>query len=382
MSEYQYYEFQAIDRPLTREEMERLRSFSTRAQITSTSFTNEYHWGDFKGDPVAWMDEYFDAFLYLANWGTRWLMLRFPKTAFDGDFLDQYVAGDSFGFRVKDDFVTLSFDVEIEPDGWVEGEGCLASLVPLRSDVLQGDYRALYIGWLLAVQQCEADETSIEPPVPPGLSELTPALESLCEFLDIDLDLLDAAAESSGPSTHTELSDAEIRRWVSQLPAGEKDRIIAELVQNRAAHFGADLRRRAKTELRESSRTSPNTGRRTAGDLLARADVLACERDEREKAARARIEAKREAAAAAARQRRLESIVGNEAALWKKIDALIQTRQPRRYDEAVAMTQDLRDAAAMAGETGAFQTRLADLLDRHNQKVSLISRLRAQGLAP
>jgi hypothetical protein len=37
MSEYQYYEFQAIDRPLTESEMEKLRSFSTRARITPTS---------------------------------------------------------------------------------------------------------------------------------------------------------------------------------------------------------------------------------------------------------------------------------------------------------------------------------------------------------
>jgi hypothetical protein len=34
MSEYQYYEFQALDRRLTAAEMARLRSFSTRADHT------------------------------------------------------------------------------------------------------------------------------------------------------------------------------------------------------------------------------------------------------------------------------------------------------------------------------------------------------------
>ncbi len=43
MSEYQYYEFLAIDRPLTSEEMADLRALSTRANITPVSFTNEYH---------------------------------------------------------------------------------------------------------------------------------------------------------------------------------------------------------------------------------------------------------------------------------------------------------------------------------------------------
>ncbi len=50
MSEYQYYEFQAIDRPLTAKEMSELRSYSTRARITPTSFVNDYSWGSFKGD--------------------------------------------------------------------------------------------------------------------------------------------------------------------------------------------------------------------------------------------------------------------------------------------------------------------------------------------
>lgn len=40
MSEYQYYEFQAIDRPLTSREMGELRAVSSRAAITATRFTN------------------------------------------------------------------------------------------------------------------------------------------------------------------------------------------------------------------------------------------------------------------------------------------------------------------------------------------------------
>lgn len=51
MSEYQYYEFLAIDRPLDDEERAAVRSLSTRATITPTRFVNEYHWGDFSGDP-------------------------------------------------------------------------------------------------------------------------------------------------------------------------------------------------------------------------------------------------------------------------------------------------------------------------------------------
>jgi hypothetical protein len=51
MSEYQYYEFLAVDRPLGEHEMGELRSVSSRAEITPTHFSNEYHYGDLKADP-------------------------------------------------------------------------------------------------------------------------------------------------------------------------------------------------------------------------------------------------------------------------------------------------------------------------------------------
>jgi hypothetical protein len=51
VSEYQYYEFLAVDRPLSEAQRAQLRALSTRAEITATRFTNEYQWGDFKGDP-------------------------------------------------------------------------------------------------------------------------------------------------------------------------------------------------------------------------------------------------------------------------------------------------------------------------------------------
>jgi hypothetical protein len=51
VSEYQYYDFKAIDHALTKTEMIALRAISTRAVITTTSFTNHYEWGDLKADP-------------------------------------------------------------------------------------------------------------------------------------------------------------------------------------------------------------------------------------------------------------------------------------------------------------------------------------------
>jgi hypothetical protein len=42
VSEYQYYDFKAIDRALTKTGMDAHRGIATRAVITTTSFTNHY----------------------------------------------------------------------------------------------------------------------------------------------------------------------------------------------------------------------------------------------------------------------------------------------------------------------------------------------------
>jgi hypothetical protein len=51
VSEYQYYEFLALDRPLTDKQRAELRKLSSRAEITATRFVNEYSYGDFAAAP-------------------------------------------------------------------------------------------------------------------------------------------------------------------------------------------------------------------------------------------------------------------------------------------------------------------------------------------
>ena len=131
MSEYQYYEFQAIDRPLTDREMSTLRNYSSRATITSTRFVNRYTYGSFKGNASEWMDKYFDAFLSLANWGTHELMLRLSRGALDLETAQRYLLGDVASTRTKGDTVILSFLSEQEGGDWWkttrEAGGCRRS---------------------------------------------------------------------------------------------------------------------------------------------------------------------------------------------------------------------------------------------------------------
>jgi hypothetical protein len=163
MSEYQYYEFVAIDRSLTEAEQDELRAASTRGQISSTTFVNEYQWGDLKADPRAWMERYFDAHLYLANWGTRRIALRLPLAALDPATAARCCSGNliqCWTTRTHLIFDLYSNDEEGTED-WVDPQGRLAAITPIRAELAQGDLRPLYLMWLLVVQDRELDEDEV-----------------------------------------------------------------------------------------------------------------------------------------------------------------------------------------------------------------------------
>ena len=94
MSEYQYYEFQAIDRPLSNAEQDEVRALSSRAEVNARSARFVYNYGEFRGDETALMRKYFDAMLYMANWGTRKLLFRFPLESVDRQALQAYTVED------------------------------------------------------------------------------------------------------------------------------------------------------------------------------------------------------------------------------------------------------------------------------------------------
>jgi len=377
MSEYQYYEFQAIDRPLTEKEMRMLRSYSTRARITPTSFVNDYSWGSFKGDEDAWMEKYFDAFLYLANWGTCVLKLRLPTRLLDRKTARLYCVGECATAREKNGNVVLTFLSEDEEGGdWVEGEGELSSLISVRAELARGDLRCLYIGWLLSAQSGDLDDEEIEPPLPAGLGHLSASLEGLVEFLRIDPDLLQIAAQASAPLEARTRKPAEIRAWLSKLPAAEKDDLLARLIAGVDGALPNELLQRMTRERGDGQGADAKPiRRRTVADLLGQAQQATEERRriEAEKAAKAK--ARREREAAMARAKHLDEIAGKESALWNKVGGLIATKQPKSYDQVVELLVDLRDLAARK-DGSDFRLRLEALRAEHARKPTLIERLR------
>jgi hypothetical protein len=382
MSEYQHYEFQALDRPLTEKEMTTLRGFSSRATITPTRFVNSYSYGSFKGDPSKWIEEYFDAFLYLSNWGTRELFLRIPALALPLRVGKAYCSSDAARARSKAGHVIVEIRAGDEEGGgeWIDEDGAnrwLPSLVPLRADLAGGDLRTLYLAWLLAAQDGQLDDGDTEPPCPPGLRSLSAPLQAFVEFVRLDRDLLDAAA--AGSTKVEPADDAALAGWVAALPESEKTSLLVRLVGGGEHHLRSELLRRFR-ESRPPSVAGAAPIARTVGELLEAAKGKAEERRSRDAARAAKERARKAAEAAKARDLRLAALAERQVQSWHEVEKLIATKQPRRYDEAVALLQDLREVCARAGKPGEAGSRIARLCEEHAKKGALIERFRKAGL--
>jgi hypothetical protein len=297
MSEYQYYEFLAVDRPLDRSAIDALHNLSSRAKITPTSFTNVYNFGDFKGSPEKLMEKYFDAHVYVANWGSRHLLLRLPRGIVDEKVLASYVIDDVLDFSTTNKHLIIQWLCNEEPDdGWVDGEGWMARLLPIREELTQGDYRALYLGWLFGVSVGHVEENETELPVPPCLSSPTAAQRALIEFLGIDEDLLTAAALASPPAPSPADPEREIAQWLSKIPMDEAGQYLLLLLQGEARQAEQQIKHRYAVSLRSSlqaKQTASIKERRTVAELRELAEQSRSGRLKREEKKSTRRLAKR-----------------------------------------------------------------------------------------
>jgi len=252
MSEYQYYEFQAIDRLLTKKEKSYVKTLSSRVKATSTQAVFTYSYGDFSGDPLTLLETCFDVMLYVANWGARQLAFRFPRALVDLKKLKQYYyAADEITLKTTEQYAVLSIAFHEEDGGggeWLEGEGLLATLAPLRGDIMRGDLRALYLAYLQAdqaVQEMEdvklndgleyLDEevpedagTPVELTPPPGLGQLSSPLQAFVEFFEIEAKLVRRAAAQSAALPP---QDDRLERWVAALPQAERTAWLVRLAR-------------------------------------------------------------------------------------------------------------------------------------------------------
>ena len=375
MSEYQYYEFQAIDRPLDAADKAALRNLSSRAQITATSFTNHYEWGDFKGSPRQLMERWFDLHLYISNWGTRQLMIRLPKRLVDRDRLDACLMGTDLAeiVEAEDNLILNIFDSDEDTwdHDWDDGTGWLGAMAPLRADLLSGDWRLAYLIWLTGVDNGNIRDEAPEPL--PGIAPINGGLTAFAEFFRIDTDLLQAAAENPQDAQSPKLSSAAFRTVISELPESQKTALLIRLAEG-DPHVAAELRGRVRNALsRQKPRIVPAL--RSAAALRDRAKAIRKGR-EAAQAERRRVERLRqEQAQEEARRVRMQALRRRGAAVWREVETEVQRRNAAGYDHAASLIFDLRALADEDDLMADFADRLNALRKRHERKQRFIERL-------
>ncbi len=383
MSEYQYYEFRAIDRQLDAKAMSHLRSISSRARITSSSFINHYDWGDLKADPMQLLARYFDLFLYTANWGTRWFAVKLPKRlvdvravkshAIDDGLLDISEAGDSVILSIRREEIEADLAGDDNEDGhW------LTAIAPLRAELIGGDLTLLTLLWLVGVQDETIEDDEVEPS--PPLVSVSPALSALADFLDIDRDLIEAASgESISPAERAPVL-GEVESFLRKIAESEKVALLRRVFADEPL-VGAELRQRfRRAHLATARDDSLQARRRTAGELRAAAHGIAAERERRAEERAATKRRRQEREAAEARARRIVELAKRGEQAWRDVEAFIEMRNPKGYEQATLLLGDLGALADKDSTFEAFAARVATLRIEHAGKRKFIERLDAAGL--
>ena len=372
MSEYQRYEFMTIDRPLTRVQLDAVNDLSSHIEASSTHALIEYHWGDFKHDPIDVLHKYFDGFLYWANWGSPQLAFRFPHGILPVDLIDGYDLDDFVTFTRYPDYDILDIEFgEMEaPDEWIDYE--LGSLIALRDELMEGDLRALYIVWLAGQQMIEGyneeeddEEEDYEisvPPVPPAFGTLTAAQQALAELLRVPQELLVATARHSKAVVSSTGDD--FTAWVKLLPPDRQNDYLVRLAYNEPG-----LSRLFVRELRElgqdKTRVTPPTGEHvTYSRLLAESKEI-----------KAQLEREKREQEQLARQRHLRDIHDHQEDYWHQVDLAVTRSTGQGYDEAVRVLIELREAAEQFKETREFQERFHTWVRAHLRRPAFVKRL-------
>ena len=380
MSEYQYYEFLAIDRPLTEDEIDDLRSLSTRATITPVSFTNEYHWGNFKGDPDMMMERYFDTHVYVANWMTAIFMVRLPidalsketvQAAFIDDVIDIYATKTHW-------IITWSLLESEDYDrfGMEDGHGWMACLSPVRDELLRGDYRSLYIGWLAAVSRGFLHDDELEPPFIDGLGNLTAAQKELAEFLEVDPDLLLCAGIGRPAAQNSNVSKKEMDKWIHVLPRDEVNRIIEQLIEGKGQQAERSVRNQFAAWQRNLRPERTKAPLRSVGELRQSADKIYQARLEKEKQEREQKEIKRREE----RKAYLKTLSGDFSKAFKSVRESVELRTGRGYDEACRILVDIAEAYDLFSTKEQFKQELKMFMDNYLRRKAFIQRLMDAGI--
>jgi hypothetical protein len=369
MSEYQYYEFRAIDNPLAEDQKDDVSALSSRGYVTAYTASFVYNYGDFRGEVDTLMSDYFDAGLYMTNWGTRWLIFRIFSSWVDIETIKCYSLHRAINIKLSKDQKYVIIDLKIHDDeggGWTDGEGWLDALIGIRNEFINGDFRALYLAWLkaaeLAFNYGTIDKDTIEPPIPARLKDLSTEQEAYLNFLDMNKALVEAAAVKSKIRNSKPVN---LEKWIAKLPAQEQHDILVRLSRGEGGlSIHMNKRLGQLSEEFQPTKKEDETKCRTIAQLM----------EATEKLHQRKVEEKRHQEELA-HQKKMKALSSKKENIWKKVIELINKKKLKSYDEAIVLLKELKDLAIYQENIKEFHNRIEIIQKTYPKLPGLLRRI-------
>ncbi|PCI35164.1 MAG: hypothetical protein COB50_05605 [Thiotrichales bacterium] len=146
MSEYQYYEFCSIQKPLSQQARQVMQSLSSRAVVGThgACYIYNYNYGDFRGNSSELLLKYFDIFFYISNFGCMELSFKFKQSQVNFEQIKAYCIQDIIICKEHNSHLLLDICINNEEGGgWIDGEGLLPKMLTLHDEIIAGNYDIL-----------------------------------------------------------------------------------------------------------------------------------------------------------------------------------------------------------------------------------------------
>ncbi|MCH1931459.1 hypothetical protein L9G16_14830 [Shewanella sp. A25] len=370
MSEYQYYRFESLVQRLDNTQRQALRTVSSRAEISDTSFQVHYHYSDLKAEPYELMLSYFDIGFYYANWGSIDVYIRLPQDSIP----DALLNFESYGFtaHANNEYQLLIFSIEERHEYFDDEqvEEFFDHLTVLRRELIQGNWRLLYFMWLrefeyndgvdaiplldfdFSYQQFSEHHLAFV-----ALFEIPLAL---CQALKLVLDV--------HPSHPPKQSRFCVDAWLEALSVDEKDQLLKMVIEQGSVTRDQLLAKTKKARDKSADVyqywlnaevITPYIETATEQYQQAIAEALAMEC----------------AIAKEAHEQQLLQLYGLRDKCWMQIQEQANRNSGSGYDQASKDLHQLCEAYQFTGNTQNFDHRLKSFIAHNASRKALLKRL-------
>jgi hypothetical protein len=368
VSEYQYYKFERLGGYLDAKARQALRSISSRAEISATSFQVYYTYSDLKADPSELMLKYFDIGFYYANWGSIDAYIKLPA----GTLPDVLLGFSSNGLHVheNDEWQLLIFSIE-EYDEYFDDEHAddfFQHLAALRSGLMQGDWRLVYFMWLKAFD-CN-DEVDRVPLIQFEFDHLSEELQAFAALYDIPLALVKALAMvlNEQPSHQVKQTQFQFDALLHNLSEAEKDMLLRTLFEQGqlTQHQALALTRK------EPANTDEIYQYWLTPDVISPCLEQAQSQLQQEQA---EVLAKKLAIEKAEKEKTLTAIYNQRERCWQQAQEQADRTCASGYDAASRYLHQLFEAYQFKAGEAEFEQRFKRFVVANNSRKALLNRL-------